>query len=274
LFGAVGAFRQLRVTREGQITDRYTKAIDQLDSQKALAVRLGGLYALERIARDSLSDRATIAEVLCTYARTTPRDPPTSSASAPRTEEQPGANVAASAPGTPVSLSVRAPDVQAAVTILGRWQARLREAPSNVDLHDADLQGANLSGARLQEANLSGARLDEANLSQAQLQKAVLSRVVLRKANLRGAKLREANLFQAQLQEAILIRTELQKATLIKAELCEAVLRDAELQGATLTSAKLPGGEPFPGAATGGALGGRRAAGGEPYGRPAPGGDP
>jgi hypothetical protein len=30
LFGAISALRQLRVTREGQITDRYTKAIDQL----------------------------------------------------------------------------------------------------------------------------------------------------------------------------------------------------------------------------------------------------
>jgi hypothetical protein len=76
LFGAVSALRQLRVTREGQITDRYTKAIDQLDDQKALAVRLGGLYALERIAGDSIPDRPTIAEVLCAYARTAPRDPP------------------------------------------------------------------------------------------------------------------------------------------------------------------------------------------------------
>lgn len=36
-------------------------------------MRLGGLYALERIARDSRDDRVTIAEVLCAYARTAPR---------------------------------------------------------------------------------------------------------------------------------------------------------------------------------------------------------
>ena len=36
---------QMRVTREGQITDRYTKAVDQLGSQH-LDVRLGGIYAL------------------------------------------------------------------------------------------------------------------------------------------------------------------------------------------------------------------------------------
>lgn len=63
---------QLKLSEQGQVTDRYTKAIDQLDDKKALAVRLGGLYALERIAHDSPADRATIAEVLCAYVRTAP----------------------------------------------------------------------------------------------------------------------------------------------------------------------------------------------------------
>ena len=34
------------------MTDRYTKAIKQLGSKK-LDVRIGGIYALERVARDS-----------------------------------------------------------------------------------------------------------------------------------------------------------------------------------------------------------------------------
>ncbi|MGH3218423.1 MAG: hypothetical protein ACRDPY_06785 [Streptosporangiaceae bacterium] len=34
------------------MTDRYTKAIEQLGHDK-LDVRIGGIYALERIARDS-----------------------------------------------------------------------------------------------------------------------------------------------------------------------------------------------------------------------------
>jgi hypothetical protein len=67
--------KQRKLTERGQVTDRYTKAIDQLDS-KALAVRLGGLYALERIAHDSPDDRPMIAEVLSAYARTAPRPNP------------------------------------------------------------------------------------------------------------------------------------------------------------------------------------------------------
>jgi hypothetical protein len=66
--GAAVTLRQVRTTREGQITDRYTRAVDQLGSQH-LDVRLGGIYALERIARDSPPDRPTIEEVLTAYVR-------------------------------------------------------------------------------------------------------------------------------------------------------------------------------------------------------------
>src|SRR4029453_12015946 len=68
LLGAYLTYRQLRVSREGQLTDRYTKAVDQLGSDH-LDVRVGGIYALERIARDSPPDRATIEEVLTAYLR-------------------------------------------------------------------------------------------------------------------------------------------------------------------------------------------------------------
>jgi hypothetical protein len=44
--------RNFILSREGQVTERYTKAIEQLGSDK-LDVRIGGIYALERVARDS-----------------------------------------------------------------------------------------------------------------------------------------------------------------------------------------------------------------------------
>ena len=58
----------LRTTQEGQITDRFTKAIDQLGKDN-MAVRLGGIYALERIARDSEYDHPAVIEVLTTFVR-------------------------------------------------------------------------------------------------------------------------------------------------------------------------------------------------------------
>ncbi len=46
-----------------RITELYTKAVEQLGSDKA-PVRLGGLYALERLAQDNPSQRQTIVNVI------------------------------------------------------------------------------------------------------------------------------------------------------------------------------------------------------------------
>jgi hypothetical protein len=53
---------------ERRITELYTKAVEQLGSDKA-PVRLGGLYALERLAQDNRTQRQTIVNVICAYLR-------------------------------------------------------------------------------------------------------------------------------------------------------------------------------------------------------------
>jgi hypothetical protein len=82
LLGAYFTWRQLRIAREGQITERFTRAIDQLGHDH-LDVRLGGIYALERIARDSPADRATIGEVLTAFVRSHAPWPPACPTSPP-----------------------------------------------------------------------------------------------------------------------------------------------------------------------------------------------
>ncbi|OLF15910.1 hypothetical protein BU204_19560 [Actinophytocola xanthii] len=57
-----------------RITDLYTKAADQLGSEKA-PVRLAGLYALERVAQDHPEQRQSIVNVVCAYLRM-PYSPP------------------------------------------------------------------------------------------------------------------------------------------------------------------------------------------------------
>ncbi|GGM75444.1 hypothetical protein GCM10012275_52630 [Longimycelium tulufanense] len=59
---------------ERRITELYTKAVEQLGSDKA-PVRLGGLYALERLAQNNPSHRQTIVDVICAYLRM-PYTPP------------------------------------------------------------------------------------------------------------------------------------------------------------------------------------------------------
>lgn len=53
---------------ERRITDLYSKAADQLGSDKA-AVRLAGLYSLERLAQDTPALRQTVVNLLCAYLR-------------------------------------------------------------------------------------------------------------------------------------------------------------------------------------------------------------
>ncbi|TMR15889.1 hypothetical protein ETD85_55735, partial [Nonomuraea zeae] len=71
VFTALGLWytaQTLNTTQQGQITDRYTKAVEQLGSTKS-DVRLGGIYALQRLAFDSTHDRDSIRNVLSAFVR-------------------------------------------------------------------------------------------------------------------------------------------------------------------------------------------------------------
>src|SRR5207302_1920556 len=113
-----------------QITERYTKAVDQLGNNDP-GVRLGGLYALERIALDSERDRPTICQVLSAYVRyhTSPEALEQTGRANPNVESLP----------KPALLV----DVRAALSIL-TVPDRLWKV--NIDLSNADLRGALLSG--------------------------------------------------------------------------------------------------------------------------------
>jgi hypothetical protein len=60
--------QQTELARQAEITDRYSKAVAQLGDQ-SIDVRLGAIYALERITHDSPSDQPTITEVLAAFIR-------------------------------------------------------------------------------------------------------------------------------------------------------------------------------------------------------------
>lgn len=64
-------FHQEYDATEKRVTELYSKAVDQLGSDKP-AVRLGGIYALERVAQNNPEHRQTIVEVLCAYLRMPP----------------------------------------------------------------------------------------------------------------------------------------------------------------------------------------------------------
>jgi uncharacterized protein YjbI with pentapeptide repeats len=58
---------QLQIAQRGHITERFTRAIDQLGHAQ-LDVRLGGIYALERIARGAHLKQAELSDAHLTQA--------------------------------------------------------------------------------------------------------------------------------------------------------------------------------------------------------------
>lgn len=241
-FGAlIYTARSFRLSREGHVTDRYTKAIEQLGSG-SLDVRLGAIYALERIMVDSPRDHPVIVEVLAAFIRE--HSPITSSRNGgqPSAASSDGQRQAANTPPTI--------DVRAALTVLGRRptgraeQGRLdlrQTSLVSVDLSVADLSGADLRGADLSSADFSRADLRGADLSHADLHDADLPGAVLRDARLLAADLSGAKLRTADLAQAYLSGAKLHNADLSRMDLSGALLLGADLTGADLTGANLTG---------------------------------
>src|SRR6266511_1617166 len=212
---------QITLAQEGQITERFTRAIDQLGQPgpDRLDVRLGGIYALERIAHDSPTHRLAVFEIFTAFIRShAPLPPPL-----------PGEHNANAHTNQVPLLQSRAPDIQAALTIIGRRPTHKNDPP--LDLRQTDLREANLGGANLTRARLSGA-----DLTQAQLGGADLTGTQFDGANLTGADLTAADLTEAWLDES-----DLTEADLIAADLTEAWLDGADLTGAQLGRVNLTG---------------------------------
>jgi hypothetical protein len=139
-----------------RITESFSKATEQLGNDK-VEVRLGGIYTLERISRESSDDYWTVMETLCAFVRERAR----------RSE-----------PETTSSETVEPPtDIAAVLAVTVRRdeknQRRESEKGWRLNFHGTDLSGANLSGAKLHGAKLHGANLVGANLSAEQLAEAI-----------------------------------------------------------------------------------------------------
>lgn len=245
---------QAELTREGQVTERYVEAIKLLGSG-SLHERLGGIYSLERIMNDSERDHRTVVEVLSAFVRT-----PGSARDWPDAETGRSAD-----DGAEQTLSTHsAPDVAAALTVLGRQPARqshhvtdLRGARltgatiRDADLQDANLQGVELTGATLENVVLTGAHLASATLTGATFWEGDLSDVIAPDANFTAVKAVGTQVTNAVLTRAILVgadlahvdlsRASLLRANLTHADLSKAVLRHTSLEHADVSEANLEG---------------------------------
>ena len=230
-----------------------------------LAVRLGGIYALQKLAEEHPElYHVEIMRLLCSFVRNPTKDPDL---------DQP-----MEIDGEVMPPRMRE-DVQEALLAIGFRtlnQFRIEEEDGfTADLHGANLgradlsrftlNGANLHGANLEGANLRQCRLIRADLTHANLARANLEEADFQEAQLEGADLEGANLDIAFFKDAVckLARLNSTRATVAifagadlegaiwhNADLEVANLRFATLNGANLVGAKLAGSD-FTGASLG-----------------------
>jgi hypothetical protein len=150
---------QLRINKEGQITDRFNVAITNLGSS-SIAIRMGGIYALQSIMQDSQPEQLAVVEVLSAFIRVE----------------------------APAKLTTTTPsaDVQAALTVLGTRDPS-HDGAGVVDLAYAHLSGAMLAGAHFDRALLTGVQLQGAHLERAELRHALLNGAALTGTFVAGA---------------------------------------------------------------------------------------
>ncbi|MEA3048528.1 MAG: hypothetical protein QOG84_364 [Sphingomonadales bacterium] len=274
-----------RTAAQGHITDRINKAIENLGTERRkvfdnqevsepnLEVRIGAIYALERIAQDSERDHIPIMETLCAYIR---ENAPASSAQESDYLEEHVNKILFDRSllleggrykllneqwrklarqehihRVGPSIAPRA-DIQSALNVIGRRsreriayeikQTSLDELGYCLDLRWTNLQGANLCAAHFDRAKFANARLDAADmegaeLMQASLSQASLCKTNLSKANLNGAYLGMAEMFGVHLASASLERAYLGQAKAQYANLWAADLRQADCRWANFTCA-------------------------------------
>ncbi|WUI03930.1 pentapeptide repeat-containing protein [Spirillospora sp. NBC_00431] len=200
--------RSYRLSHRGQVTDRFTKALERLSSPD-IDARLGGIHALAHVAADSRHHHDDVVEVLEAFLRRR----------APRARPSQDGPTLSRRPPLPTRPDS---DVQAALTALGR-------RPNRPERRKLNLSRLHLGNARLSDLDLSNMILGHVNLVAADLEEAILRSVLLTRADLQGVTLEGADL-----RHAFLMETDLRHAVLEGADLRGAVLVNADLRGASL----------------------------------------
>ena len=220
--------KNLKVSEEKQVTERFSKAIEHLGNQE-IAIRVGGIYALEQIATDSPDKyHWTIVEILSAFVR--------------EKSNQVASNIAESNDNLSSDLENTLQrvklDIQVAIYVLGRRNIERDPKGKVVDLKGAklekiDMEKANFSKAILGDANLTGANLTMANLSEAYLTGTILKNAVLHGANLHRATIINANMNRANLSSA--------QAVFLGVRMFDSDPDGADLSGATIINVDMSG---------------------------------
>lgn len=157
------------------------------ESAPNLEVRIGGIYALERIALDSVRDHIQIMEILCAYVREN---------AALRTSKDEALD----------NSSLRI-DLQAAISVIGRraqtqimaeWEREYR-----LDLRNTNLAGGDFNKGDFSAAMFDGCFLDNARFESTKLVGTSFKGATLNHSNFMLAELVGTSFVDATIEEAV-----------------------------------------------------------------------
>jgi|GEM_PF-1019774 len=209
------------------ITERFSKAVEQLGDKERQAVRLGGIYSLERIAKNSPDYHWTVIEVLASFVRD-------------------------KLPTYDRSIDPKiSTEVQAILDVITRRNTATETEQHIINLCDANLKGANFQEAKLSRIHFMEANLCNSNFIDAELRDMALSAGKLERADLSRAKLFTVNLNYARMVSTCFYRSEIvsslldnanfSKSSFVKAEMKVIFARKADFTEADFTQSSLLG---------------------------------
>lgn len=244
--------RTVELTEEGQITDRFTRAIEHLGDEN-LTVRLGGIYALERIAKDSRKDHWTVIEILLAFVRENDYWEPSYNDEGIFKSQEFDWEIYAATKPLPT-------DINAILSVLSRrkW-INFEQAPlcfsntvlkkgslAGAYLAEADFSEANLAGVDFSNADLSGAKFDRAYLANANFGGAILKDVSFSEANIEyavfwGADIRGVSFLETCCSGALFVKANLKNTDFTEAIMKNVIIKDSCLDGINFERTDLSG---------------------------------
>ncbi len=177
-----------QLNRSAQYTERFAKAIEML-SDNSEARQLGGIYALERIMKDSPYDRPAIIETLASFVRSKSPAPNLDTGDDGYIEER----------KSPVPEPARA-----AFEVLARRSMDEKDPVINLercDLRRIYCEDANLAGVNFSESHLGQSHFPRANMRDGYFMRTKLHHTWFSQADLSRAKFPEAEVANCMFED-------------------------------------------------------------------------
>ncbi len=216
-FQLVATQHSIVLSEERLVADRYSKAIDQL-GQSTTQTRLGGIYALGSISKNSPEYVSIVDNVLASYVKQNCHQD-----------------------------SALKEELQASIDILTRKQFydfQSGEVKDGINLSKVKLNGFDFNKSSLRNARLTEADMDRSDFVEADLSglnangttffRADLDRAIIEHAQLFGADFSQASLVGASVKNCNLKLAKLKEADLSKAIFTGCDMKDVDLENAKL----------------------------------------